>query len=370
MPHLAPYIGNFLLPMQPCSLDFFVKNEETLDPFQLFLLDCLQEEVPLEEIENATQFTRNMLESSILGMVSQGLLSKTSDTYTLTPLAQKIVASNNWVVDAWQEKKEAWFNLIQNECQPFDPAQSVTGKGPQDLLLKRNSAHIQEEILEDNLSSYLSLFAPFHQLDAAAKKRLLPTLSLKLRGISGEKTRYLGCPIQFLPCFLPVNLSSKGKEEHPIPAKDQLYYHGVVFEISIHIYAEEWENPSAELKNLVDCYQKNPTTLTEEEVDLACRYLLYHQVKVEQRTFYADSFSRSCLPTKPENIGRRNVHLELPSMLEISTIEMAQLLELVPKIYKDLKGIPVTLTWEKQDFYGIFSLDQCINGKKEGKKDG
>lgn len=103
------------VPYMRIKVQFFVKEECELNSFQTFLLEALQEEATVEQIEQATQLTKNVIETESLQLETQKLVTRDDDKITATDLSKKILLISRKVKELNQEEVSICINLISGE---------------------------------------------------------------------------------------------------------------------------------------------------------------------------------------------------------------------------------------------------------------
>lgn len=103
------------VPYMRIKVQFFVKEECELNSFQTFLLEALQEEATVEQIEQATQLTKNVIEAESLQLETQKLVTRDDDKITATDLSKKILLISRKVKELNQEEVSICINLISGE---------------------------------------------------------------------------------------------------------------------------------------------------------------------------------------------------------------------------------------------------------------
>lgn len=116
---------------------------------------------------NATQLTKNVIESEILHMESQKLLVRDGDYVALSELSKNILMISKSVKMLNAEKKILCFNLITGEIEGFDK-NIINDIGQDDLVMegKIRSGEIVGISIEDNVSffaDYMSAFDGFSE---------------------------------------------------------------------------------------------------------------------------------------------------------------------------------------------------------------
>ena len=167
---MSEYINckkNIYVPLKPVIVTFHEKEEVELNAFQKFILEAIEEDATLEQMTNATQLTKNVIESEILHMESQKLLVRDGDYVALSELSKNILMISKSVKMLNAEKKILCFNLITGEIEGFDK-NIINNIGQDDLVMegKIRSGEIIGISIEDNVSffaDYMSTFDGFSE---------------------------------------------------------------------------------------------------------------------------------------------------------------------------------------------------------------
>ena len=108
------------VPLKPVIVKFHEKEEVELNAFQKFILEAVESNATVEQMVDATQLTKNVVESQLLQMEGQKLLVRKEDTIELSELSKNILMISKSVVALNDEKKIMCINLITNDIERYD----------------------------------------------------------------------------------------------------------------------------------------------------------------------------------------------------------------------------------------------------------
>ena len=202
---MSEYINckkNIYVPLKPVIVTFHEKEEVELNAFQKFILEAIEEDATLEQMTNATQLTKNVIESEILHMESQKLLVRDGDYVALSELSKNILMISKSVKMLNAEKKILCFNLITGEIEGFDK-NIINNIGQDDLVMegKIRSGEIIGISIEDNVSFFADYMSTFDGFSEEQIDKILSSIYAEFDEID-KKLIYKLQEINKLPCMI------------------------------------------------------------------------------------------------------------------------------------------------------------------------
>lgn len=330
------YTGKILLPIQVVEVRFCEKEEVSLNPFQEFLLEAIEQDCSVSQIVDATLLTSYAIESEITQMISQKLLKRDGGFVELSELSRKILMVSRCVRQLNAEKKKACIDLITGVIENFDDRDTEKSDDLSGLEIRPKL--LQEEIegisIEENTDFFRNYMHTFDQMTDEAIDAVLSSVYIDLH-IMGEKL-HRARPIVKLPCLigpLPCRLGDVGAE-----MPDLLFARGRLCKITYSLKSALAEENSSILSQLLDVAEHNAALLSDKGKEIVNAYQECGLFGREDLVCYYDYVSGDFQPGQPggSESARSKTDFELPVCVEMTDNRQKAMMEKVAEYY----GIP------------------------------
>lgn len=203
----TPYVGNILVPVQVVELKFSEKEDLSLNPFQLLVLEAIEDSCSVEEIAQATLLTSHAIKTEISQLVAQKLLKAQDELVELTELSRKILSVSRCVQLLNGEKKLACINLMTGDVQEYDEKRFVRCGDVSALKLQPRIR--RQEIdgigMEENIEFFKTYLRTVDDLEDEDTDAILSAIYVELLD-TGERLFQMK-PISRLPCLIAEEMA-------------------------------------------------------------------------------------------------------------------------------------------------------------------
>ncbi len=270
------------IPLKPVMVSFHEKEEVELNAFQKFILEAVEENATIEQMTDATQLTKNVIESEVLQMESQKLLVRKENFITLSELSKNILMISRTVEMLNDEKKVLCINLITRDIERYDE-DICYDIGQDDLVMKGQirSGDIVGISIESNVSVFANYMSAFEGLSAEQIDKVLSSVYVEFDEI--DKTiAYRQQEINKLPCLI-------GKDK--LKFEDNAYAEGKYSVITVEVSTDKVEKYEEQIKNVMQLYIDTPELLSDLGRGLLSEYEKCEDYNQEKLTFVYDHIS-------------------------------------------------------------------------------
>lgn len=227
MEKFIDYDGIVMIPVQSAGIKFFEKEEVSLNSFQNFLLEAIEQGSSIPQIVEATLLTCSVIETEIMQMIRQKFLVKENGSIMLSDLSKKILMVSRCVKELNNENKKVCINLITGDIEEYDPGKIMRRKEGEEIYLapKISQQDIDGISVEENMSFFGFYMDTFHELDAKQAEIVLESVYIEF-DIAGKNRGYKSCAISRLPCLMHTNNRNEvsgSQGDDMIGAKGQFY---------------------------------------------------------------------------------------------------------------------------------------------------
>lgn len=342
------YDGEIMLPIQIVGVKFFEKEDTSLNPFQNFLLEAIEQGSSIPKIVEATLLTQNVIETEIMQMISQKLLKKENDIISLSDLSKKILMVSRCVRQLNDEHKKVCINLINGDIEEYDVGKIKGSKDELSICLmpKISERDIDGISVEENISFFSSYMDTFNEFDDQQIESVLESVYLEF-DIAGKDKGYKSHSISFLPCVVHEDGSDiilGSANDDIIKAKGQLY------KINYSVKSKMVDLNKNIISSLIQVEQTDAELLSEKGVDIVRKYKEFKEYEQKDLICYFDLVS-GCYQFQEPSIWhekRTRLNMELPILHKISSDLKGTLIERLKEYFK----IPDDL---------IVSEESCLN---------
>ncbi len=302
---MSEYINckkNIYVPLKPVIVSFHEKEEVELNAFQKFILEAIEEDATIEQMINATQLTKNVIESEILHMESQKLLVRDGDYVALSELSKNILMISKSVKMLNAEKKILCFNLITGEIEGFDK-NILNDIGQDDLVMegKIRSGEIVGISIEDNVSFFADYMSTFDGFSEEQIDKILSSIYAEFDEID-KKLIYKLQEINKLPCLI-----GDGKLEF----ESNVYAEGKYSVIAIEISTDKVEQYREQIENIMSLHTETPELISDLGRDLIREYENCLEYNKEKIIFVYDHASGKIREEKYDIVDSQNKSTQL-----------------------------------------------------------
>lgn len=204
------YDCDLLIPYAKINVLFFLKNDYTLNPIQIFLLNSLYNGISIKQIEKVTNFTPYVIEQICLQLESQKLLIHENDTYSLSDISKNILFAEKLVRELNQESNYFFINLIdlsiKNKIEVIEKNNNSIALSPY-----YNKNIIDNLNIDDKMEYFVENMKTLDSINQEDINQALNYIYIQIK-VSNEKTVYEKKHISRLPCLNSSNLVDKTKK--------------------------------------------------------------------------------------------------------------------------------------------------------------
>lgn len=279
---MADYIDvekRLYIPLKPLTVNFYSKNKAELNIFQKFILEAIEENATLEQIEDATQLTENVIESEVLQLQRQNLIK---EDFTLSEAAENILMISRCLDTLNNEKKKICINLITGELEEYNE-DIYYNPGHDDWVMEgeirfEDISEIRIEDKESILADSMTVFGDFseEQID-----KVRSSVYVELNE-TDKKTVYKQQEINKLPCLIGDN---------KLKGEDKIYAEGKYSVITVEVSNDSLEKYSEKMEPLKELCSDTPELISDFGKDLIKEFKQYEDYKNEKLTFVFDHTS-------------------------------------------------------------------------------
>lgn len=310
-----------LIPIQIVEVAFYEKEENSLNPFQYFILEAVELEKGIDQIAEATSLTRNVIEKEIVQMIGQKLLIKESESISLSELSKKLLMISRCVKELNKEKKHLFINLMTCEIENLENEELFNCED--DYYLHMNPKISEKDIdgisVENNISFFADYMNSFVGMNKTDIETVLSSVFAKFKTL--DKTKYIKKTINRLPCLIGGNtFSSHNQNINPIVAK------GIFYELKYQVESQVVSSNLSILPELTKINAKDNKLLSDKGLNiLQLNERLNNYNNLTLNCFY-DVASGQFQFEKAEETNVKGVrpHLFIPLLndISVSTKEM------------------------------------------------
>lgn len=361
MTSLMEYESELLLPISKYNIDFYLKPEYSLNDFDLFILNSINELASLDNLANATLLTPNAIQIKINSLIDSGLLDEEFGEYKITTVSEKILLASNWLLYEWKNNKTCYYNKITMQFDRIYDDQIVTDvqNNNQHILNSFKNSNFDNKNIYNNLDEYISLFEELNFFDEKEKSEILECLYVQLNKFDTKEKHFKVLPIKYFPCFITKNVNLKFN--YKIEKDKRLYAKGELLKISIILNNSFFIGQEEKIEQLK--LNDNYNSLSANDLFLINMYDDYIKLKGKQLGFYYDYSSK--IYDKFENYyvkEPKKSNLDLNIIEDISRFNAKALRRIALNQFEELKTLEFDIKIERIPSCIEFSLNLCEKG--------
>lgn len=267
------------IPLKPVILHFHEKEEVELNAFQKFILEAVEENIAIDQMMDATQLTKNVIESELLQMECQKLLLREGDMVVLSELSKDILMISRSVASMNNEKKVICINLITGGIEGYEEEAYYDIK-ERDLVMKgkikpRDIVGID---IEDNISFFADYMSAFDMLSENEIEKVLSSVYVEFRDID-KRIVYKQEEIHKMPCLIGDGRLGSGGD---------VYAEGKCSVIEIQVSTDQVEKYRGHIKSIVKLCMDAPELISDSGRKLAKEYENCEHCNSEKLMFVYD----------------------------------------------------------------------------------
>lgn len=348
------------IPLKPVIVYFHEKEEVELNAFQKFILEAVEENVAIDQMMDATQLTRNVIESELLQMELQKLLLREGDAVVLSELSKNILMISRSVADMNHEKKTIYINLITGEIEGYEERVYYEVKEG-DLVMeeKIKPGDIVGIDIEDNISFFADYMSAFDTLSKDQVEKVLSSVYVEFREID-KRILYKPQEIHKMPCLIGDGRLRLGGD---------VYAEGKCSVIEIQVSTDLVEKYREHIKSIAKLCVDAPELISDSGKELAKEYENCEHCNCEKLTFIYDHESGKIKEGKYRGEDWRNkrTQLMLKAEKEIDDKIKDQIFDAARMKWNLTEQYHMKLTDIKEYIYKIgFSLEELRGNVCEG----
>lgn len=273
---------NIYVPLKPVIVTFHEKEAVELNAFQKFILEAIEEDATIEQMINATQLTKNVIESELLYMESQKLLVRDGSCIVLSKLSKNILMISRSVEMLNAEKKILCINLITGKIEGFDK-DILNDIGQDDLVMegKIRSGEIVGISIEDNVSFFANYMSTFGEFSEEQIDKILSSIYAEFDEID-KKLVYKLQEINKLPCLIG---------DDKLESESNAYAEGKYSVIAIEVSTDKVEQYREKMESIMSLHSETPELISDLGRDLIREYENCTKYNKEKIIFVYDHIS-------------------------------------------------------------------------------
>jgi len=290
------------VPLKPVIVTFHEKEEVELNAFQKFILEAIEEDATIEQMTNATQLTKNVIESELLHMESQKLLVRNGNSVTLSELSKNILMISRSVKMLNNEKKILCLNLITGDIEGFDE-DIHNDTGQDDLVMEGiiRSGEVAGISIEDNVSFFADNMSTFDKLSEEQIDKVLSSIYAEFNEID-KKLVYKIQEINKLPCLIG---------DDKLEFENNAYAEGRCSIITIKVSTDKVEKYKEQIKNIMALHTDTPELISDLGRDLIWECENCTNYNKEKLIFVYDHISGKIREEKHDIVDSQNKRAQL-----------------------------------------------------------
>lgn len=226
MKRFVPYAGSVYVPVQVMELRFSEKEDSTINPFQLLVLEAIGDGYSVQEIADATLLTVTAIDAEISQLFSQKLICMQDSVVSLSALSRRILFVSRCVQRLNDMKTRVGINLITGEIQEYDEtlAEEYNDGSIFQLRPKIQKHEIDGIGIDANVSFFKKHLHVFDDLDDADTDTFLSSVYVEF--LDTGKRIFPLQPVSHLPCLI-------GEETIDQNGPADIYVSGTVYQIPL-----------------------------------------------------------------------------------------------------------------------------------------
>lgn len=251
------------IPFKPVIVNFHEKEEVELNAFQKFILEAVEKEISVGQMIDATQLTKNVIESELLQMESQKLLVREGNTLALSELSKHILLISRSVTSLNNEKKVICINLITGEIEGYDE-QICSDLRETELVMdeKIKPRDLVGIDIEENISFFANYMSAFDSLSADQIDKVLSSVYMEFKEID-KGVVYKQQEINKLPCLIGDN---------KLELEDNIYAEGKCSVITVQVSTDLIEKYREHIKSIMKLCMDVPELISDSGRKLVKEY--------------------------------------------------------------------------------------------------
>lgn len=248
-------------PYLKVEVKFFEKEEVSLNAFQKFLLEAIVEGASIQQIMDATQLTKNVVESELLQMETQKLIYSEGSKYFVTDISQKIMMISKTVTTLNSEENAFCVNLITGEIEKRDD--SIFCVPEKDAyILRQKILNLDGISIEDNMDFFAENIEILSKLETDEIQTVLSSIyaefSALKEGTNQTIVYYKKKNLVGLPCLIGEEIFDVINQETSIMIEAMCNL------ISFSFTTESLEKYANVLKTINELNTRYPELISDE----------------------------------------------------------------------------------------------------------
>lgn len=308
------YTDKIMIPVQIVEMKFCEKEDTSLNPFQKFILEAIEQGNSFNQIVEATLLTQNVVETEIIQMIGQKLLVK-EEEIVLSELSKNILMISRCVKKLNDEHRKVCINLMTGDIEAYNKDNIIVSKKESIITLmpKISERDIDGISIEENTSFFRTYMSSFMEMTEDQIDTVLSAVYIEFES-SKMKSAYKEHPIIRVPCMICENsISPKFSRSEE---DDKIFSRGRWYKLMYSVKSDIVNSRQSILQDLINISESDSELLTNKALDIVRLYkecLLCNQKKM---VCYYDAVSGFFQFDEPQHIRnkRTRISLELPSL--------------------------------------------------------
>lgn len=270
------------VPLKPVMVKFYEKEEVELNAFQKFILEAIEDEATIEQMVEATQLTKYVIESELLQMEGQKLLIRENDTIALSELSKNILMISRSVESLNNEEKILCINLITGDMEGYDLERYYDVSTSESIL--KEKIHAKDVIgidIEDNVSFFADYMSTFGTLTEEQVQKVLASVYVEFNEID-DKIVYKQQEICRIPCLIG---------EETLKSEKTLYAEGKCTLITMELSTKKIDKYKEQIEDVMALYDGAPELLSDIGQELMHETTICQNCNEDNLTYIFDHVS-------------------------------------------------------------------------------
>ncbi len=266
------------IPLKPVTVKFHEKEEVELNAFQYFILEAVEDHATVDQMIEATQLTKNVIESELLHMENQKLLTREGGIVVLSELSKNILMISRTVEMLNEEKKIMCVNLISGDMEGYE--EEIYQVEEKELVLREKirSNDVVGINIEDNVSFLADYMSAFDKLTEEQIDTVLSSVYVEFYD-TDKKVIYKERKVYKLPCLI-------GDDQ--LTFEENVYAEGKCSVITLKASTDQVEKYEGQIESVLQLYTDAPELFSDLASDLVKEYRYCEKCNKDNLTFVYD----------------------------------------------------------------------------------
>lgn len=270
------------VPLKPVAVRFHEKEEVELNAFQNFILEAVEDNATIEQMADATQLTKNVIETEMLQMERQKLLMREGDAAMLSELSRNILMVSRSVAMLNEERRILCINLVTGGMEGYEES-AYCDPGENGLRLgeKIRSRDVVGIDMEENIAFFADYMTAFRNFSEERIDKVLSSVYVEFEE-TDRAIVYKRQQIHKLPCLLGC---------HQLRLGGDLLAEGRSLVITAEVSTDRVMKYGPQIRNILRLYKDFPELFSDLGQELIAEYETCEDCRKENLKFLYDCVS-------------------------------------------------------------------------------